>query len=225
MTVLSSADPVRVYQDFATLNALSNGRAEIMAGRGSFIESFPLFGYDLSDYNELYEEKLDLLVKIRENEIVSHEGTHRPSINKLGVYPRTNNLTISVAVGGTPASVIRAAKYGLPLSLAIIGGNPIAFKGLIELYKRKFVEYGHDQKNMFISVHSHGFIDDDFDQAFNDYYPSVEQAMNVIGSERGWHKYTKRTYELANEMTGALYVGDPAYVAKKDCPFKRKTLV
>ena len=175
-----------------------------------------MFGFDLSSYNELYEEKLELLVNIRDNEFVTHNGIHRSSINNLGVYPRTKDLVISVAVGGTPASVIRAAKYGLPLTLAIIGGNPLSFKGLIDLYKRKFIEYGHKKEDIFISVHSHGFIDDDYNQAFDDYYPSVEQAMNIIGKDRGWHKYNKRAYELGNELGGALLCrGDPAYVAKK----------
>lgn len=216
VTVLSSEDPVRVYQNFATLNALTNGRAEIMAGRGSFIESFPLFGYDLEDYDELFEEKLELLVKINNQEIIDHKGRHRPSIHHLGVYPRTNDpLTISVAVGGTPASVKRAAKLGLPLFLAIIGGNPLHFKPLIDLYKRDYLAHNHPLENMFISIHSHGYVGEDFDETVKEYFPSIEQAMTKIGRERGWGPYTMSTYKHALSMDGALYVGNPEYVAKK----------
>lgn len=215
VTVLSSDDPVRVYQNFATLNALSNGRAELMVGRGSFIESFPLFGYDLHDYHTLFEEKMDLLLQIRDNEYVTFNGKHRASIDNLGVYPRTDHLNISVAVGGTPESVIRAAKKGLPLFLAIIGGMPRMFKGLIDLYKKTYIASGHPIDQMMISVHSHGFIMEDFQKAYDTYYPSMEQAMNIIGRERGWSKYTKQTYESSNSLEGALFVGDPAYVAKK----------
>jgi probable LLM family oxidoreductase len=216
VTVLSSDDPVRVYQNFATLNALSNGRAEILAGRGSFIESFPLFGYDLSDYNQLFEEKLELLVKIRNNEIVSHNGTLRPSLDNLGIYPRTSEpLTISVAVGGTQSSVVRAARLGLPLFLAIIGGEPIRFKPLVDLYKKVYKEYGHDESKMFISVHSHGYITLDKEQAIEEFFPSIEPMMSRIGRERGWGPYTRRTYEHAISRAGALYVGDPEYVASK----------
>lgn len=216
VTVLSSDDPVRVYQNFATLNALSNGRAEIMAGRGSFIESFPLFGYDLQNYDQLFEEKLQLLVDIRDHEFVSFQGSTRAPIKHLGVYPRTSDpLTISVAVGGTRSSVIRAGKLGLPLFLAIIGGEPIRFKPLIDLYKKVYMEYGHDKDKMFISVHSHGYIDLDHDKAIQEYYPSIEPAMSTIGRERGWGPYTKSTYLHAISMDGALYVGNPEYVAKK----------
>lgn len=215
VTVLSSEDPVRVYQNFATLNALSKGRAELMVGRGSFIESFPLFGYNLYDYDELFSEKLELLVNIRDHAIVDFEGKHRANIHHLGVYPRTSDLKISVAVGGTPESVIRTARYGLPLFLAIIGGSPRMFKGLVDLYKKTYREYGHDEKKMFISVHSHGYVAETYEEAFETYYPSIEQAMNVHGKERGWSKYTKQTYEHTNSMEGALYVGDPEYVAKK----------
>lgn len=223
VTVLSSDDPVRVYQHFATLNALSQGRAELMVGRGSFIESFPLFGYDLHDYHSLFDEKLNLLLRIRDQEIVSFQGKHRSSIDHLGIYPRTNNLSISVAVGGTPESVIRAAQKGLPLFLAIIGGMPRMFKGLIDLYKKTYRESGHPVENMMISVHSHGFIMDDYQQAYETYYPSMEQAMNIIGKERGWARYTKQTYAAANSLEGALFVGDPAYVAKKIL-YLKKTL-
>ncbi len=222
VTVLSSEDPVRVYQNFATLNALSKGRAELMVGRGSFIESFPLFGYDLNDYHELFDEKLELLLNIRDEEKVSFKGKHRADINHLGVYPRTEDLKVSVAVGGTPESVMRAAKHGLPLFLAIIGGNPLMFKGLIDLYKQEYLAHGHDQDQMFISVHSHGYVAETFDEAYETYYPSMEQAMNVIGRERGWSKYTEQTYDHAIDMRGALFVGDPDYVAKKIIHLKEK---
>lgn len=216
VTVLSSDDPVRVYQNFATLQAISNGRAEIMAGRGSFVESFPLFGYDLKDYDQLFEEKLDLLLNIRDNEFVDFKGNMRADINHIGVYPRNNKkIPVSVAVGGTPASVIRAAKYGLPLFLAIIGGEPLRFKALIDLYKKHYFANGHKEEDLFISVHSHGYIAKDYEQAVKDYYPSVEQLMTKIGIERGWGPYNKSTYKHALSMDGALYVGDPAYVAKK----------
>mgnify|MGYP000126760445 CR=1 FL=1 len=216
VTVLSSDDPVRVYQNFATLQAISNGRAEIMAGRGSFVESFPLFGYDLEDYDQLFEEKLDLLVKIRDNEFVDFKGKLRADIDHIGVYPRNKKkIPVSVAVGGTPASVIRAAKYGLPLFLAIIGGEPLRFKALIDLYKKHYFANGYKEEDMFISIHSHGYIAEDYDQAVKEYYPSVEQLMTKIGIERGWGPYNKSTYSHALSMDGALYVGDPVYVAKK----------
>lgn len=215
VTVLSSDDPVRVYQQFATLQALSQGRAEIAAGRGSFIESFPLFGYDLEDYETLFEEKLDLLVDINAHETVSFEGHHRAPINQLGIYPRTTPIPIHVAVGGTPASVIRAATRGLPLFLAIIGGQVSRFRPLIDLYKKTYLAHGHNESEMMISVHSHGYVAPTMEEAFETYYPSVHQAMDKIGIERGWGPYTKETYRIANMMDGALYVGDPDYIVKK----------
>jgi probable LLM family oxidoreductase len=216
VTVLSSEDPIRVYQNFATLHALSHGRAEIMAGRGSFIESFPLFGYNLEDYNDLFSEKLKLLVQIRDHEKITFQGKFIKEIHHLGVYPRTDQpLSISVGVGGTPASVIRAASYGLPLVIAIIGGNPFMFKPLIELYKKHYIAHGYDLDQMMISVHSHGYIDLNLEQAVEDYYPSIEQAMNLIGKERGWSTYTRQTYDQARSLQGALFVGDPSYVAQK----------
>lgn len=224
VTVLSSDDPVRVYQNFATLNALSKGRAEIMAGRGSFIESFPLFGYDLNQYDRLFSEKLDLLLQIRDNEIVSFEGKTRSAIDQLGVYPRTDyDLPIQVAVGGTPASVVRAANYGLPLFLAIIGGYPRMFSPLVDLYRKTYKERGFDLNKMQISVHSHGYIAEDMNDAVETYFPSMKQAMDVIGKERGWSTYTRQTYDVSRSLDGALFVGDPEYVAKKILHL-RKTL-
>ncbi len=216
VSVLSSDDPVRLYQQFSTLSALSKGRAELMVGRGSFIESFPLFGYNLHDYHSLFEEKLDLLVHIRDNEIVSHEGGHRKSFPAMGIYPRTDYfLPINVAVGGTTASVKRAAKYGLPLFLAIIGGRTMDYKGLVDLYKREYEKHGHAPDKRLISVHSHGYIDTDNERAIKEYFPSIEVAMSKIGEERGWGPYTKATYNHALSDEGALYVGDPKRVAQK----------
>lgn len=222
VTVLSSDDPVRIYQHFATLNALSKGRAEISLGRGSFIESFPLFGYDLKDYDLLFSEKLELLLKIRDQEVVHFNGKTRKPIQGLGVYPRTAYpLNISIAVGGTPSSVIRAAKHGLPLFIAIIGGNPLHFKSLITLYKKHYLESGHNPENMHISVHSHGFIMENFKEAVETYYPSIEPFMNMIGEERGWARYTRETYDYARGPHGALFVGNPQYVADKIVQLKK----
>lgn len=217
VTVLSSDDPVRVFQDFATLDAISNGRAEIMVGRGSFIESFPLFGYDLNDYNELFEEKLQLLLKIRESEKVTWSGKFRPAIDNLGVYPRPvqNPLPVWIGSGGTPESVVRAGVLGLPLVLAIIGGSPRQFAPLVDLYKRAAKEAGHDPNMLPVASHSHGFVGDDREEAANKFFPSTQYAMNKIGRERGWPPYTRETFDHARTLEGALYVGDPETVAKK----------
>jgi len=217
VTVLSSDDPVRVYQQFATLDAISNGRAEIMAGRGSFIESFPLFGYSLDDYDELYEEKLELLLKIRESEKVTWSGNHRPSIDNRGVYPRAEQepLPVWIASGGTPESVVRAGMLGLPLALAIIGGMPEQFAPLVRLYKEAAARAGHDPAKLPISTHSHGFIADTMDVAADTFYPPTQAIMNHIGRERGWGHYTRAAYDSARSLRGALYVGDPEYVAEK----------
>lgn len=217
VTVLSSDDPVRVFQQFATLDALSNGRAEIMAGRGSFIESFPLFGYSLDDYNELFDEKLDLLLKIREAEKVTWTGKHRPPIDNLGIYPRPiqNPLPVWIASGGTPQSVERAGALGLPLALAIIGGMPERFAPLVQLYKQSAEKAGHDPNKLPIATHSHGFIADTTEKAVELFYPPTAAQMNVIGRERGWPPYTRETFDAGRSLEGALYVGDAEYVAKK----------
>lgn len=215
VTVLSSDDPVRVYQRFATLNALSHGRAEIVAGRGSFIESFPLFGYDLADYDQLYDEKLRLLVQIREQETVHFKGHHRPSMEGLGVYPRTAYpLRIAVAVGGTPESVIRAAELGLPLFLAIIGGNPLRFKPFVELYEHHFKK-NHPNKEPFIAVHSHGLVLEHASDSVDPYFQSISTVMNQIGKERGWGPYTRTQFDQMRSAEGALYLGTAETVAKK----------
>ncbi|MCK8486519.1 LLM class flavin-dependent oxidoreductase [Paenibacillus sp. MBLB2552] len=217
VTVLSSDDPVRVFQDFATLDGLSNGRAEIMAGRGSFIESFPLFGYDLNDYEELFEEKLDLLLKLRESEKVTWQGKHRPAINNLGVYPRPvqNPLPVWIGSGGNTESVIRAGVLGLPLVLAIIGGRPTQFAPLVKIYKQAAAQAGHDVSKLTVASHSHGFVGDRNDVAVEKFFPSTQAAMNVIGRERGWGHYGRASYDAARSLEGALYVGDPETVANK----------
>lgn len=217
VSVLSSADPVRVFQEFATLDAISNGRAEIMAGRGSFIESFPLFGYDLKDYNDLFEEKLDLLLKIRESEKVTWKGEHRPAMNNLGVYPRPvqNPLPVWIGSGGNQDSVIRAGLLGLPLVLAIIGGSPMHFAPLVELYKKAAVHAGHDVSKLPVASHSHGFIAESNDMAAEKFFPSTQQAMNKLGRERGWGRYDRSTFDAMRSFEGALYVGDPKTVAEK----------
>lgn len=217
VTVLSSDDPVRVFEQFSTLDAISNGRAEIMAGRGSFIESFPLFGYDLDDYNELFDEKLDLLLKIQKSEKVTWNGKHRPAIQNLGIYPMPvqNPLPVWIASGGTPQSVVRAGILGLPLVLAIIGGSPRQFAGLVQLYKRAAKEAGHDVTKLPIASHSHGFIAESTELAADKFFPSTQQAMNVIGRERGWGEYTRATFDSARSLEGALYVGDTETVAEK----------
>ena len=217
VTVLSSDDPVRVFQDFATLDAISNGRAEIMAGRGSFIESFPLFGYDLNDYDELFDEKLELLLKIRESEKVTWNGKHRPAIQNLGVYPRPvqNPLPVWIASGGTPKSAVRAGVLGLPLVLAIIGGSPLHFAPLVQLYKKAAKQAGHDVSKLPIASHSHGFVAESTAVAVDKFFPSTQQAMNVLGRERGWGAYDRASFDSARSFEGALYVGDAKTVAEK----------
>ncbi|EHS54791.1 LLM class flavin-dependent oxidoreductase [Paenibacillus sp. Aloe-11] len=217
VTVLSSDDPVRVFQDFATLDGISNGRAEIMAGRGSFIESFPLFGYDLDNYDELFDESLELLLKIRESEKVTWKGGHRPAINNLGVYPRPvqNPLPVWIGSGGNQESVVRAGLLGLPLVLAIIGGSPMHFAPLVELYKKAAKHAGHDASLLPVASHSHGFIAESTELAADKFFPSTQQVMNVLGRERGWGPYTRSSFDAARSFEGALYVGDSDTVAKK----------
>lgn len=215
VTVLSSDDPVRVFQQFATLDLLSSGRAEIMAGRGSFIESFPLFGYDLSDYNELFAEKLELLLNIRASDYVSWSGELRPPLNHLGVFPRPvqNPLPVWIAVGGTPESVIRAGTLGLPLALAIIGGRPEQFGPLADLYRRVLDHYEHGHRPL--SINSHGFIADDQKAALETAYPPFKQVMDKIGRERGWPPMTRTQFEGSAELRGANFIGGPDDVIEK----------
>src|SRR5687767_14610560 len=196
VTVLSSDDPVRVFQDYATIDLLSGGRAEIMAGRGSFIESFPLFGYDLKDYDELFTEKVELLILLNNNEKVTWKGKFREPINNIGIYPRPvqKKLPIWVAVGGTPASVLRAAKLGLPLAIAIIGGDPRQFIQLVNLYRQTAVQAGHEIENLQLGINSHVFIADTAQQAADDFYPSYAAMMTKIGKERGWSPTTRSQF-------------------------------
>lgn len=217
VTVLSSDDPVRVFQDFATLDLLSGGRAEIMAGRGSFIESFPLFGYDLSDYDVLFAEKLDLLLAVREQERVTWSGQHRPPLNDRGVYPRPlqQPLPVWIAVGGTPQSVVRAGTLGLPLALGIIGGAPERFVPLVELYRESARRAGHDPATLPVSINSHGFIADSAREAAEEAFPPYVDVMGRIGRERGWPPPTRRQFDAECSPRGALLVGGPQEVIDK----------
>ena len=217
VTVLSSDDPVRVFQDFATLDLLSGGRAEIMAGRGSFIESFPLFGYDLQDYNELFSEKLELLLKLRDGVRVNWSGRHRAPIAGLPVFPRPlqNPLPVWIAVGGTPESVIRSATLGLPLALAIIGGVWSNFAPLVNLYRETATKAGHDLSRMPVSINGHGFIADQSQQAADDVYPAYAEAMTRIGRERGWPPASRARFEAERTPRGAIMVGSPQEVIDK----------
>jgi len=217
VSVLSSDDPVRVFQSFATLDLLSGGRAEIMAGRGSFIESFPLFGYELDQYDALFAEKLDLLLALRTSERVTWEGRLRPSLSGQGVYPRPvqDPLPVWIAVGGTPQSVVRAATLGLPLALAIIGGAPERFAPLIHLYREVAGSAGHDASALPVSLNMHGFIADTAERAADVLYPPYAEVMTRIGRERGWPPTTRRDFDLAIGPGGPVVVGDPEAVVEK----------
>jgi probable LLM family oxidoreductase len=217
VTVLSSDDPVRVFQDFATLDLVSNGRAEIMAGRGSFIESFPLFGYDLGDYDELFSEKLELLLKLRDDQRVTWSGEHRAPLENLGVYPRPvqNPLPIWIAVGGTPQSVVRAATLGLPMALAIIGGAPERFAPFVSLYRDRAGKAGHDPAKLPVSINSHAYVADDSRQAAEEFFPSYAHVMTKIGRERGWPPTTREQFDALRSPRGALLVGNPEEVIEK----------
>ena len=217
VTVLSSDDPVRVYQQFATVDLLSGGRAEIMAGRGSFIESFPLFGYNLNDYDTLFTEKLDLLLKINESVEVSWEGNHRASLDDLGVYPRAfqPKIPVWIAVGGTPASAVRAAKLGLPLTLAIIGGMPEQFVPFIQLYKDTWKKAGHEVSARQLGINNHVFIGEDSQKAADVFYPYYAEMMNRIGRERGWPPLARHQFENSRAPKGSLMVGSVQQVIDK----------
>lgn len=217
VTVLSSDDPVRVYERFSTLDAVSNGRAEIMVGRGSFIESFPLFGYNLKDYEKLFNEKIDLLMHINRNEIVNWEGQIRPSIENLGVYPRAEHrpLPITIATGGTPESSLKAGALGLPITYAIIGGDPKRFKRNIDMYKSIAESYGYDIKALPIATHSWGYIAETDEQAKREFFPSVKASHDILAKERGWPMYDENSFEREAGSQGALYVGSPETVANK----------
>ena len=217
VTVLSSDDPVRVFQAFATLDLLSGGRAEIMAGRGSFIESFPLFGYDLDDYDELFAEKLELLLRLIAEERVTWSGRHRAPVEGLGVYPRPlqERLPVWIAVGGTPKSVVRAALLGLPLAVAIIGGEPARFAPLVDLYREAAREGGHDPAALPVSINSHTYVAETSEQAADEFFPAYASMMTRIGRERGWPPMTREQYEQGRAPRGHLLIGSPQEVADK----------
>ncbi len=215
VTVLSSDDPVRVFQDFATLDLLSGGRAEVMAGRGSFVESFPLFGQDLRDYDELFAEKLEMLLRVREAERVSWSGRHRPPIDDRGVYPRPlqQPLPVWVAVGGTPESAVRAGALGLPMALGIIGGMPERFAPFAELHRRAAEQAGHP--GVALSINSHGYVAATSQQAADEAFEPFATMMDRIGRERGWPPMSREAFEASRTLRGANLVGSPAEVAEK----------
>jgi probable LLM family oxidoreductase len=217
VSVLSSDDPVRVFQDFATLDLLSGGRAEIMAGRGSFIESYPLFGQSLEDYDELFAEKLGLLLELREREHVTWSGKHRPALTGQGVYPRPlqQPIPVWIAVGGTPASVVRAGTLGLSLALAIIGGAPERFVPFVKLYREAGRRAGHDPASLAVSINSHGFVADKADEAAETAFPPYAYTMGKIGRERGWPPPSRAQFEAERSPRGALLIGDAQQVIDK----------
>ena len=217
VTVLSSADPVRVFQEFAEVDLLSDGRAEIMAGRGSFIESFPLFGYDLDDYDDLYAEKLELLLKLREQPHVTWSGRHRPALSDAGIWPRPvqERLPVWVAVGGSPQSVVRAGTLGLPLTIAIIGGQPARFAPLVALYRDAARQAGHDPSQTKLAINTHAFLAASSSAADAAFAAPYLAMMNRIGRERGWPPARQSEYEALRAPSGALAVGSPEQVAEK----------
>jgi probable LLM family oxidoreductase len=216
VNVLSSDDPVRVFEQFATVDLLSGGRAEIMVGRGSFIESFPLFGYKLDDYDELFAEKLELLLALRESERVAWSGKHRPPMDGLGVYPRPlqERIPVWVAVGGNPESAFRAGLLGLPMALAIIGGMPEQFAPFAELHRRAAAQAGHEPAPQ-LSINSHGYIAETSQQAADDWYLPFATMMNKIGQERGWRPMTRQDFDASRTLRGANFVGSPQQVIEK----------
>jgi probable LLM family oxidoreductase len=217
VTVLSSADPVRVFQDFSTVDLLSDGRAEIIAGRGSFTESFPLFGQDLKDYDELFEEKLLLLRQLRDEERVTWSGKHRPPLDDAGIYPRPvqQPLPVWIGVGGTPNSVARAGVLGLPLTIAILSGQPEGFVPLVDLYRRAAEHGGHDPATLPICINTHGYVAATSKQAGDELYPAYAPMMNRIGRERGWPPMTREAFDAQRSGTGALGVGSPEQLIEK----------
>jgi probable LLM family oxidoreductase len=210
VSVLSSSDPVRLYQSFATIDLLSDGRAEMVAGRGSFIESFPLYGYNLQDYDELFEEKLSLLLKINNENPVSWKGKFRPALTAQQILPRAvnNHLNIWVAVGGTPQSVLRAGKAGLPVIFAIIGGSLAQFKPLFNYYKEVYQHYNHPMEKYQVGVHMHALFGEDSEKIADAYYPLYAAQMNRVGASRGWPSYEPEQYEAGRSSKGHLIIGD-----------------
>jgi probable LLM family oxidoreductase len=210
VTVLSSSDPVRIYQSFATIDQISNGRAELMAGRGSFIESFPLYGFNLNDYDTLFEEKLQLLLKIDKEPRITWKGKYRAALNDQEIVPRPLNdhLDIWLALGGTPQSVVRAGKLGLPVIFAIIGGNPAQFQPLFKYYKELYEQSGHDMSKFRVGVHMHAFFGENSIQTSHEYYPVYSSQMNRVGSTRGWPTYQRNQYDFGRGKDGHLLIGD-----------------
>jgi len=217
VTVLSAADPVRVFQEFATLDLISNGRAEIVAGRGSFVESYPLFGLKLEDYDSLFAEKLELLLAIRDNIRVHWSGKHRAALTGQGIYPRPqqNPLPIWIGVGGTPASFVRAGMLGLPLMVAIIGGEPHRFRPLIDLYREAGRRAGHPAEKLIVGLHSIGFLGETSEHPADDFYPGYAHTFTEIGKERGWPPTTRAQFDALRGPSGALLVGNAETVAEK----------
>jgi probable LLM family oxidoreductase len=217
VTVLSASDPVRLFQEFATLDLLSQGRAEMVVGRGSFVEAFPLFGLRLEDYDSLFAEKLDLLLKIRDNEHVKWSGEHRPALSGQGIYPRPlqDKLPIWIGVGGTPESFVRAGQLGLPLMVAIIGGETRSFRPLIDLYRESGRQAGYSANQLKVGIHSLGYVAESTRQAASDFYPGYARTMTEIGKERGWPKMTRGHFDAQLGPQGALIIGDPDEVTQK----------
>ncbi|MBM4412980.1 MAG: LLM class flavin-dependent oxidoreductase [Chloroflexi bacterium] len=217
VTVVSAADPVRIFQSFATLDLISAGRAEIVAGRGSFIEAYPLFGLDMNSYDALFAEKLDLLLKIRDNDVITWSGQFRPALHQQAIYPRPlqESLPIWLGVGGTPASFVRAGTLGLPLMVAVIGGETHRFRPLIDLYRQAGAEVGHSPERLKVGLHSLGYVADDAAKAVNDYYPGYAETFTRIGKERGWPPVSRSRFDAQNGHLGALLVGDAEQVASK----------
>ena len=217
VTVLSAADPVRVFQNFATLDLISEGRAEIVAGRGSFIESFPLFGLNLEDYDALFSEKLKLLLAIRDNEFVSWSGKFRPALNNQPIYPRPfqDQLPIWLGVGGTPASFVRAGELGLPLMVAVIGGETHRFRPLVDLYRQAGEKAGHSAEQLKVGLHSLGYVANSTSEAIEDFFPGYAEMFTKIGKERGFPPVTRESFNAQNGPTGAYLVGSPEEVAEK----------
>jgi probable LLM family oxidoreductase len=217
VTVLSAADPVRVFQNFATLDLISQGRAEMVVGRGSFTEAFPLFGLNLNDYDALFSEKLDLLLNIRENETVTWSGKFRPALRNQAIYPRPlqEELPVWIGVGGTPASFVRAGTLGLPLMVAIIGGETHRFRPLVDLYREAGKKAGHAPEKLKVGLHSLGYVAETSEQAVSDFYAGYAETFTRIGRERGWPPVTKAHFDAQNGPTGALLVGGPEEIAEK----------
>lgn len=217
VTVLSAADPVRVFQNYATLDLISNGRAEIIAGRGSFTEAFKLFGYNLSEYDQLFEEKLELLIKIQNNDYVNWSGNYRPELNNQIIFPRPiqSPLPIWIGVGGTPQSFIRAGKLGLPLMIAIIGGETHRFKSLVDMYRESGRRAGHSPEKLKVGLHSLGYVAENSKKAVEDYFPGYAKTFTRIGKERGWPSVTLERFKTQNGPLGALMIGSPKEIAEK----------